>query len=187
MQKFFKKLILWKNNINSFIIMFFTFGKKKNKVIKLKNNKTLGSKLQGYTNGAGLIAVKIKGKVYSKRIKRGKNYFKITIKGRNYQCKQKERAHVTLVALKRKSSFGKKKNKVIKLKNNKTLGSKLQGYANGLGLIALKIKGKVYHKRIKRGTKKGYFKITIKGKNYHYKQKQRGYVTLVALKRKTRR
>ena len=165
--------------------MLFTFGKKKEKVVKLKNNKSLGSKLQGYANGAGLIGVKIKGKVYRKRIKKGKNYFKITIKGKNYHYKQKQRGYVTLVALKRKTSFGKKSKKLIKLKNNKSLGSKLQGYANGLGLIALKIKGKVYRKRIKRG--KNYFKITIKGKNYHYKQKQRGYVTLVALKRKTRR
>jgi hypothetical protein len=44
----------------------------------------------------------------------------------------------------------KKKEKVVKLKNNKSLGSKLQGYANGLGLITLKIKGKVYRKRIKK-------------------------------------
>jgi hypothetical protein len=82
------------------------------------------------------------------------------------------------------TSFGKKKKKVIKLKNNKKIGPKLQGYANGVGLIIIKIKGKVYSKRIKRGTKKGYFKITIKGKNYQCKQKQRAHVTLVALKRK---
>ena len=44
--------------------------KKKEKVVKLKNNKTLGSKLQGYANGAGLIGLKIKGKVYRKRIKK---------------------------------------------------------------------------------------------------------------------
>ena len=77
--------------------------------------------------------------------------------------------------------------KVAKLKNNKSLGSKLQGYANGAGLIIIKIKGKVYRKRIKRGTKKGYFKITINKKNYQCKQKERANVTLVALKRKTRR
>ena len=166
--------------------MLFSFGKKKKKVAKLKNNKSFGSKLQGYSNGVGVMAIKIKGKIYRKRIKRGtkKGYFKITINGKNYQCKKKERAYVTLVALKRKSSFGKKMKKVTKLKDNKSFGSKLQGYSNGVGLIIIKIKGKIYRKRIKRGTKKGYFKITINRKNYQCKEKERAYVTLVALKRK---
>jgi len=104
--------------------------------------------------------------------------------GRKYKAfKEKEKARKEA----EKAAFGKrKKKKTRKIPNNKKLGFRIKGYSGKEHRLSVfvKINGKMYKPRVSKGSKKGYFKVTIKRKKYQFKSKgPESYVTLTAVRK----